>query len=124
MIQLRGLHPVVRDAAEYAVKIAAGYDIPVTITSGFRTWEEQAKLRAAYERGETPYPANRPGDSSHNWGLGWDSWVPDQYQAAWDYIRAAVGFQTYPTRDKVHAEYPGWRGVVKGWPTPTEAGWK
>lgn len=124
MIQLRGLHPVVRDAADYAIRWAEYYGIPVTVTSGFRTWEEQTRLRNAYLRGESKWPANAPGDSSHNWGLGWDSWVPSEYQAAWDYIRQAVGFKTYGARDPVHAEYPGWRTVVKGWPRPTEQGWQ
>lgn len=124
MIQLRGLHPEVRAAAEYAVRIAEEYGVPVTITSGFRTWEEQARLRDRYERGVSKFPANRPGDSSHNWGLGFDSWVPDPYWPAWNYIRQAIGFGIYPDTDRVHAEYPGWRSVVKGWPRPTEMGWK
>lgn len=123
MITLRGLHPVVREAAEYAVALAETYGIPVTITSGFRTWEEQTKLRQAYLAGNSKFPANAPGDSAHNWGLAFDSWVPPEYQPAWDYIRQAIGFQTYPDRDPVHAEYPGWRNVVKGWPRPTEMGW-
>lgn len=122
-IQLRGLHPVVREAAEGAVRYAEYYGIPVTITSGYRSWQEQAALRAKWERGESRYPANEPGDSSHNWGLGWDSWVPDQYWPAWHAIRRAIGFTIYPDRDRVHAEYPEWRTAVRGWPRPTPNGW-
>jgi hypothetical protein len=124
MIQLRGLHPEVRRAAEYAVQYAESIGIPVTITSGYRSWEEQSRLRARYERGEAKYPANRPGDSAHNWGLGFDSWVPPEYLADWDWIKRAVGFRTYLETDPVHGEYPGWRQVVTGWPRPTEMGWK
>jgi len=124
MIQLRGLHPVVREAAEQAVRYAESYGIPVTVTSGYRSWEEQERLRNRWLQGQNPYPANAPGDSSHNWGLGFDSWVPEPYWPAWDYIRSAIGFRIYPDRDRVHAEYPGWRGVVKGWPRPTEQGWR
>jgi hypothetical protein len=123
MIQLRGLHPVVRERAELATRYAESIGIPVTITSGYRSWETQERLRNRWERGEAKYPANRPGDSSHNWGLGWDSWVPEPYFPAWDYIKRAVGFRTYPDTDPVHAEYPGWRSVVRGWPRPTEQGW-
>lgn len=123
MISLRGLHPVVREGAELAIRYAEQYRIPVTVTSGWRSWQEQQRLRTEYLAGRSKYPANAPGDSAHNWGLGWDSWVPEEYWAAWDYIRRAVGFQTYPGRDDVHAEYPNWRSVVKGWPRPSSGGW-
>lgn len=123
-MKLRGLHPAVREAADYAIRWAEYYGIPVTVTSGYRTWEEQERLRQKWLRGENPYPVNAPGDSSHNWGLGFDSWVPEQYWPAWHYIRQAVGFRIYPDRDRVHAEYPEWRQVVKGWPRPTESGWR
>lgn len=123
-IQLRGLHPAVREAADYALRVAESYGIPVTVTSGYRSWAEQQKLRNEYLAGRSKYPANAPGDSSHNWGLGWDSWVPDGYWPAWHYIRQAIGFKIYPERDRVHAEYPGWRNVVTGWPRPTSEGWK
>ena len=122
-MKLRGLHPVVREGAQYAIDWAEYYGIPVTVTSGYRSWEEQSRLRARWERGENPYPVNRPGDSSHNWGLGFDSWVREEHWPAWHYIRKAVGFQIYPDRDRVHAEYPGWRSVVRGWPTPSAGGW-
>lgn len=123
-MRLRGLHPAVRDAADWAVRYAESQGVPVTITSGYRSWEEQARLREKWLRGENPYPVNRPGDSAHNWGLGFDSWVPEPYWEFWDAVRRYAGFKTYPTNDRVHGEYPGWRGVVKGWPRPTEDGWR
>lgn len=123
-IHTRGLHPVVREAADWVIRYAEDQGVPVTVTSGFRSWEEQAQLRAKWLRGENPYPANRPGDSSHNWGLGWDSWVPPEYQQFWNDLRSWIGFTIYPERDKVHAEYPEWRLQVKGWPRPTEQGWR
>ena len=64
--------------------------------------------------GQTVYPANRPGDSSHNWGMGWDSEVPDQYMQLWRYVRASVGWTLSPPGvDDVHAEWPGWRDAVR-----------
>ena len=123
-MRLRGLHPDVRAAADWAIRYAEDQGVPVTVTSGYRTWEEQAKLRARWEAGNAPYPANRPGDSAHNWGLAFDSWVPEPYWPFWDAVKVYVGFQTMPVTDRVHAQYPNWRSVVKGWPRPTEAGWK
>lgn len=120
-MRLAGLDRAIRPAADYALQLADYFGIPVTVTSGFRSWEEQAKLRANYEQclatgraGQGPdcrYPANRPGDSAHNWGLAFDSSVPAEYQPAWDYIRQVIGFNV-PSNDRIHAEYPGWRDVV------------
>jgi hypothetical protein len=128
-LQLAGLEPEVRERAQLALDWAAALKIPVTITSVTRGWAEQTKLRARYEScvasGEkiTPanpnaacrYPANQPGDSAHNFGLAWDSWVPDgewqpgwTYWEAWKYLRRWAGF-TVPDSDRVHAEVPSWR---------------
>lgn len=125
--RLAGLQPLIRQAAEYALAVAEYYGVPVTVTSGFRSWEDQQRLRTNYEQclasgnyGKTQdckYPANRPGDSSHNWGLGFDSWVPAEYQPAWTYIREAIGFRV-PPNDVIHAELPGWRDYVQGSPGP------
>jgi len=124
-IALRGLHPEVRERAQQALDFAAAYRIPVTVTSGHRTWAEQQYLRARYERclarGETVsptnpdpgcrYPANEAGDSAHNWRLAWDSWVPAPYVAVWRAIREWAGFRV-PDNDIVHAEVPGWRAFI------------
>jgi D-alanyl-D-alanine carboxypeptidase len=98
------------------------YGIPVTVTSGYRSWAEQTKLRGQYERclaaGEEiepgnpnpacRWPANEPGDSAHNYGLAWDSWVPKPYVWYWAYLRRAAGFHV-PEHDVIHAEVPNWR---------------
>jgi hypothetical protein len=132
-MQLAGLQAEVRVRAQLALDWAAYLKIPVTITSVTRTWAEQTKLRARYEAclasGEkiTPsnpnagcrYPANQPGDSAHNFGLAWDSWVPDgqwqpgwSYWDAWKYLRRWAGF-TVPDSDRVHAEVAAWREHAK-----------
>lgn len=122
---LTDLWAPVRQARDFAVYIAHAFGIPVTLTSGYRSIEQQAQLRAQYEgclaRGSdiSPsnpdarcrYPANRPGDSAHNFGLGWDSSVPEWAWPAWTQIRQAVGF-TVPANDRVHAELPNWRDLV------------
>jgi hypothetical protein len=118
MMKLAGLHPVVREAAEYAVHIARDFGINPQVTSGFRSIEHQRNLRQrwekcvaagrAYQPPDCKFPANRPGDSSHNYGLAFDSWVPAPDQADWDLIRTLIGFRV-PQNDRIHAEVPGWR---------------
>lgn len=120
-LKLTGLHPTVRDAASLALDVADYYGIPVTVTSGHRSWADQERLYRNYQQclatgsmGRTPdcrFPANRPGDSAHNFGLAWDSTVPDAWQDAWNYIRRAVGFEVL-TNDRVHAQVPNWRWYV------------
>lgn len=120
-LKLSGLHPEVRRAAEWALGWADFYGVPVTVTSGFRSWSEQARLRRRYERclerglfGTTRdcrFPANRPGDSSHNYGLAWDSTTEPRYQAWWNAVRRLAGFEVLPN-DEVHAQVPSWRDYV------------
>lgn len=117
-MQLAGLHPQVRPYAEAAVAIARHFGISPTITSVKRSWAEQEKLRANYERclatgeygkpGPCRWPANKPGDSSHQWGLSFDSWVPDDQMGKWVAIRRWIGFAV-PDHDAIHAEVPNWR---------------
>lgn len=118
-IALRGLHPAVRNGAEIALEWAAFFRIPIRVTSAFRSWEDQARLRLNFERcvreGRFPsapdclFPANVPGDSSHNFGLSFDS-VPlnPADMDDWIIIREWVGFFV-PPNDKIHGEVPGWR---------------
>jgi len=108
MMQLRGLDSRVRPYAEYAMQIAHSYGVQPTVTSTYRSWEEQTKLRSRWERGESRFPANRPGDSAHNYGWAFDAVVPDVQQPLWDAIRRWVGFEVLPN-DIIHAQVPNWR---------------
>ena len=120
-IQTRGLHEQLRPYADYCLELAGAYGLRPVITSVFRTWENQVQLRRKFEncvaRGRFPsppdckYPANRPGDSAHNYGLAWDSWVPADQMPIWIAIRQAVGWRV-PTNDTIHAELPEWRRYV------------
>jgi len=90
------------------MQVANYYGIDPTVTSVFRSWEEQTKLRARWERGESAFPANRPGDSAHNFGWAFDSVVRADEQPMWDAIRRWVGFEVLPN-DIIHAQLPNWR---------------
>jgi len=122
MIGLRGMHRELRPYAEYAHEIANYYGIKPRVTSVERSWASQVRLRRNYERcvsqGRFPsppnclFPANRPGDSAHQYGLAWDSTVDAHDQALWDEIRRYVGFHV-PSHDQIHGELPQWRSYVR-----------
>lgn len=112
MMSLRGMHRDLRPYAEYAHQLARYYGIAPVVTSVVRTWENQARLRARYEAGLSRFPANRPGDSSHQYGLSWDSWVDSAGMPLWVAIRQAVGWRV-PNNDEIHGELPGWRAYVE-----------
>jgi len=119
--RLLGLQRDVKGAADWALSWANYYNVPVTITSGARSMRKQERLRKNYEdclaRGEfgkTPrcrWPANRPGDSAHNFALAWDSTTSPEYQAWWNHVRELAGFRV-PLHDHIHAEVPNWRRYV------------
>ena len=48
-LKLLALHPEVKEAAEWALGWADFYNVPVTVTSGFRSYAEQATLRKNFE---------------------------------------------------------------------------
>lgn len=108
MIHLRGLDSRVRPYAEWAMAIANYYNVDPTITSTYRTWENQQNLYDRYLRGESSFPANRPGDSAHNYGWAFDSVVPRSQQDFWTEVRQYVGFEVLPN-DIIHAQVPNWR---------------
>lgn len=128
MIAFRGLHAQLRPYADYAMQLAARAGLTPVVTSVKRNLDLQAKLRANWEecvrRGDYPsdrsygkglsckWPANRPGDSGHNFGLAWDSWVPPEQMPTWTAIRRSIGWEV-PEHDQIHAELPNWRQYVR-----------
>ena len=127
MIALRGLHADLKPYAQYAYDLARYYGLTPQVTSVYRGMAQQARLRSNWEecqaRGLYPsdaslgyglsckWPANRAGDSGHNYGLAWDSWVPPDQMADWVAIREWVGW-TIPPNDQIHAELPDWRTYI------------
>lgn len=115
--RLASLDARVRAAAEWCLLVADYYGVPVDVTSGYRSMDEQRRLYDAYVSclntpGCTPqYPANRPGDSAHNWRLAWDSVVDPRYQNWWDSVRRYAGFEVL-SNDLIHAQVPNWREIV------------
>lgn len=107
-IALRGMDSRLRPYAEYALELAHAYGISPVVTSVYRSWEEQTALRSRYEAGLSKWPANRPGDSAHNYGWAFDSWVPDDQMRLWADIRRYVGW-IVPENDIIHAQLPEWR---------------
>lgn len=121
MNRLGQLNPGLVDAARYTMELGASYRLRPEVTSVYRSIDFQRELRRLYEQCRAgdriacqrqPYPANQPGDSAHNWGLAWDSWVPADQMALWTDIRRAVGWRV-PENDLIHAELPDWRSYVR-----------
>ena len=111
MNDVGGLVRWARPNAEWALAVAAHYGVPVTVTSVRRSRRKQAALRRAWEEGRSRWPANRPGQSAHEFGMAWDSAVPQQYLAWWVHVRELAGFRV-PSGDVIHAEVPDWRRYV------------
>jgi len=120
-LSLRGMHPQLREPAEFALEIAHLNGLRPTVSSVFRGFSQQAALRANFERcvarGAFPtqpgcrFPANQPGDSAHNFGFAFDSVVPAAQLPLWTAIREWVGWRV-PSNDTIHAELPEWRQFV------------
>lgn len=117
-LKLAGIHPDVRAAAQWALAWADYFNVPIAVTSGIRSWDEQNRL---YQRhlecvrlglsgspGACRYPANPPGDSSHQYGLSFDSKTEPRFQPWWDEVRRLAGFEV-PISDPIHAQVPNWR---------------
>lgn len=96
--------------------------LALVLTSGYR---DSAKQEELYERWRArapgALPANPPGQSSHEWGLGLDYAVANvPYESTWGrqlyplywHIAQTAGFRVLGSRDPVHIEVPGWEQLV------------
>ena len=72
MANLNTLHPGLVPWAKWILAVGRQQHETLVVTSARRSSAKQAKLRAAWERGESKIPANRPGTSLHEYGLAFD----------------------------------------------------
>lgn len=103
--RLSGLHPAVLAAASALIERSYACGVPILITQGLRTMEEQ---NALYAQGRTSPGAivtnARGGESYHNYGLAVDFalLLPNGSSVSWDM-----------TRDGDQDGTPDWREVVQ-----------
>jgi LAS superfamily LD-carboxypeptidase LdcB len=118
---LSGLWPPFAEAVRYLLSWADYFGFDVTLTSGYRSNQEQADL---YRQGRTPAEIAQhvkklgrdgavtdapPGYSAHNYGLAVDVDSP-QLEAVMNLARQ-IGFGTV-SWDPDHIEWPGWKSLV------------
>jgi len=72
MAQLNTLNPHLVPWAKWLLAMGRTYQGKLVVTSARRSAAKQAKLRIAWERGESQIPANKPGTSLHEMGLAFD----------------------------------------------------
>jgi LAS superfamily LD-carboxypeptidase LdcB len=94
--------PPLATAITQLVAAAARAGIPAQVTSGVRTYSQQARLYRRYLAGMNPYPVAPPGTSDHELGLAVDIWAGNDANTiavgnAW----ARAG-GVWSTRDIVH----------------------
>ena len=68
----RGLDPRFRPWAQWIYDTAQANRLSPRITSTYRSLAEQQRLYSNYRAGRARYPAARPGQSWHNYGLAID----------------------------------------------------
>lgn len=114
MLSLRGLERTTRERAERAFREARHIGLSPIVTSVNRTCEEQARLYKRFLEGRSDWPAARPGESAHQYGLAFDSWIDgDERMDAWTSIRRLSGLEVL-SHDIIHAQWPNWRECVFG----------
>lgn len=105
--RLHDLEPITRYVAGEFLAYLDVNGVSGTITSGRRTWWEQARLYYDWATGRSRIPAARPGTSLHELGLAFDfvpaNYTPRDIQPITPYfwLRAGIDFRT---ADPVHYE--------------------
>lgn len=105
MNTLKGLDPTVQAYGEFLLMAAQQAGANPRVTSGLRTFAQQAKLYVKYLAGLSPYPAAPPGSSMHEVGRAFD--VATANDAYWLPVMGAVwkswGGRWYAS-DPIHFE--------------------
>jgi hypothetical protein len=99
-VNVSRLHPKLRTIARNLPRVAASLGFQARVTSGYRSYSKQLALYNAWLRGENPYPASPPGQSSHEKGLAIDV-VSTDTDSLVDLL-TSVGLKWYGPSDPVH----------------------
>jgi peptidoglycan L-alanyl-D-glutamate endopeptidase CwlK len=88
--RIQSLHPAIRERAKQFIQAAAKQGIFLRITSGLRTFDEQADLYAQGRTAPGSIVTNaKPGSSYHNYGLAFDVVEIKDGKGLWDNPRWA-----------------------------------
>lgn len=100
------LHPVMQNAVSAVLR---AFEPRGSVTSTYRSIEEQRRLRTAFERGRARFPAERPGNSTHHTGLAVDFVVRagahSREQAQLGQLWQEAGGR-WSANDPIHFEHP------------------
>lgn len=111
------LHPFIQTAMTRTLTDARRARISVTVTSTFRSFEKQRRLRERFERGLSRFPAARPGFSMHNYGFAFDAVVTrNGTQADLGRLAARHGLIWAGKKDAVHFDafgFPLWNRILR-----------
>ncbi len=99
---LSKVHPTLRKIARNLPRVAAAQGFSVRITSGYRSYATQAKLYRDYVNGMAAYPANPPGQSTHEKGMALD--ILSTNTDALVGLLTSVGLRWAGPADPIHFE--------------------
>lgn len=88
--KIRGTNKDLRPWFEWLVSLAVAQGWDVDVTSGFRSMEEQERLRRRFLEGRSVLHAAKPGCSQHNYGLAVDMVIAGDF---WGPRQKALGFE-------------------------------
>lgn len=105
---LGDVHPALAARINWIQRVSAAYGLATTVTSGYRTYEEQREL---YEnRGTNPFPVAPPGCSTHEYGLAVDL-VANPYRPEYQNWLGSLGRYlglVWRREDPVHFQIVPW----------------
>lgn len=107
MANLSQLNPYFAQFVEAVVAELKRRGFKPTITSGYRSTAQQAKLYADYIAGKQKLPTAKPGRSAHEYGLAIDIWDEGGRQTEMMSLIRGWGGELV-TGDPPHVQYPGY----------------